>query len=139
MQEEKENTKTSTPEEACCCNTTEQAPTVAMIEEAYNRLEEMVNQCKTPVLLHIKIEKDEEVKSRTATCKAVTEMPGPKGTEWLAARGYLAASGTCFSGDPEAISLGVKFAFEHAHKRAGVNPIAAILGIAGCECKECQD
>lgn len=128
MQEEKESTKTSTPEEACC-NTTEQAPTVAMIEEAYNRLEEMVNQCKTPVLLHIKIEKGERVNSRTATCKAVTERPGPNGTKWLAARGYLAASGTCFSGDPDTISQGVKFAFEHAHRRAGVNPIAAILGI----------
>lgn len=137
MQEEKENTKTSTPEEACC-NTTEQAPTVEMIEEAYNRLEEMVNQCKTPVLLHIKIEKGERVNSRTSTCKAVTEMACPRGTEWLAARGYLAASGTCFSGDPDTISQGVKLAFEHAHRRAGVNPIAAILGIAGCECKECK-
>ena len=131
MQEEKENTKTSTPDEACCCDPApaSEPVTVEMIEEAYNRLEEMVNQCKTPVLLHIKIEKDERVNSKTATCKAVTEMPCPKGTKWLAARGYLAASGTCFSGDPEAISLGVKFAFEHAHRRAGVNPIAAILGI----------
>lgn len=139
MQKEKENTKTSTPEEGCCSNTTEQAPTVEMIEEAYNRLEEMVNQCKTPVLLHIKIEKGERVNSKTATCKAVTEMPVPNGTEWLAARGYLAASGTCFSGNPETISLGVKLAFEHTHRRAGVNPIAAILGIAGCECEECED
>lgn len=110
-----------------------------MIEEAYNRLEELVNQCKTPVLLHIKIEKGERVNSKTATCKAVTEMPCPRGTEWLAARGYLAASGTCFSGDPETISLGVRLAFENAHRRAGVNPIAAMLGIAGCECKECKD
>ena len=131
--------KTSTPEEACCCNTTEQAPTVEMIEEAYNRLEEMVNQCKTPVLLHIKIEKGGVVNSRTATCAAVTEMPCPKGTEWLAARGYLAASGNCFSGNPDTISLGVKLAFKEAHRRAGVNPIAAILGIAGCECEECED
>jgi len=140
MQREKEDTKATTPEEGCCNTAAEQAPvTVEMIEEAYNRLEEMVNQCKTPVLLHIKIEKGGVVNSRTATCAAVTEMPCPKGTEWLAARGYLAASGTCFSGDPEAISLGVKLAFEHAHRRAGVNPIAAILGIAGCGCEECQD
>ena len=135
---EEKNTQNCTPEEACC-NTTEQAPTVEMIEEAYNRLEEMVNQCKTPVLLHIKIEKGERVNSRTSTCKAVTEMAGAQSTEWLAARGYLAASGNCFSGNPEIVSLGVKLAFKDAHRRVGVNPIAAMLGIAGCKCKECQD
>lgn len=77
--------------------------------------------------------------SRTSTCKAVTEMTGAKSTEWLAARGYLAASGTCFSGNPETISLGVKLAFKEAHRRAGLNPIADMIGIAGCECEECED
>lgn len=143
MQKEKENTKTSTPEEGCCYDatntTTEQAPTVEMIEEAYNRLEELVAQCKTPVLVHMLIDKGEKVNSRSITCKAVTKMPGSKGAEWLAARGYIFATGTCFSGNPETISLGVKLAFEHTHRRAGVNPIAAILGIAGCECEECED
>lgn len=131
MQEEKENTKTSTPEEACCCDPApaSEPVTVEMIEEAYNRLEELVNQCKTPVLLHIKIEKGERVNSRTSTCKAVTEMAGAQSTEWLAARGYLAASGNCFSGNPEIVSLGVKLAFKDAHRRVGVNPIAAMLGI----------
>lgn len=136
---EEKNTQPCTPEEGCCSNTTEQAPTVEMIEEAYNRLEELVTQCKTPVLMHISIEKGEKVSSRSTTCKAVTEMPGSRGTEWLAARGYLTASGTCFSGNPDAISQGVKLAFKNAHRRAGVNPIAAILGIAGCECEECED
>lgn len=139
MQKEKENTKPCTPEEGCCSNTTEQAPTVEMIEEAYNRLEELVTQCKTPVLMHISIEKGEKVSSRSTTCKAVTEMPGSRGTEWLAARGYLTASGTCFSGNPDAISQGVNLAFKNAHRRAGMNPIAAILGIAGCECEECEN
>lgn len=69
-----------TSDEACCCDpVAEQAPvTVDMIEEAYNRLEELVNQCKTPVILHIKIEKGESVNSRTSTCKAVTKMAGAK-------------------------------------------------------------
>lgn len=130
-----------TSDEACCCDpVAEQAPvTVDMIEEAYNRLEELVNQCKTPVILHIKIEKGESVNSRTSTCKAVTKIAGAKSTEWLAARGYLEASGICFSGNPETISLGVKLAFKEAHRRAGLNPIADMLGIAGCECEECQD
>lgn len=138
---EEDNTQNCTPDEACCCDpAAEQTPvTVDMIEEAYNLLEELVNQCKTPVLLHIKIEKGKSVNSRTSTCKAVTEMIGAKSTEWLAARGYLAASGTCFSGNPETISLGVKLAFKEAHRRAGLNPIATMHGIAGCECEECED
>lgn len=138
---EKEDTQTCTPDEACCCDTAaEQAPvTVEMIEEAYNHLSDMVNRCQTPVLLHILIEKGDRVSGKNATCAAVTEMPGAKGTEWLAARGYLFAAGTCFSGSPEVVSQGVKLAFEKSHRNVGVNPIAAILGIAGCECEECQD
>lgn len=138
---EEDNTQNCTPDEACCCDpAAEQTPvTVDMIEKVYDLLEELVNQCKTPVLLHIKIEKGKGVNSRTSTCKAVTEMIGAKSTEWLAARGYLAASGTCFSGNPETISLGVKLAFKEAHRRAGLNPIATMLGIAGCECEECED
>lgn len=118
----------------------EQAPvTVEMIEEAFDHLRTMVNQCQTPVLVSMLIEKGCRVGGRSSTCDTVVEMSGPKGTEWLAARGYIFAAGNCFSGDPEAVSQGVKLAFEHAHRRAGVNPIAAMLGIAGCECKECQD
>ncbi len=138
---EENNAQPCTPDEACCCDpAAEQAPvTVEMIEEAYNRLEELVNQCKTPVLLHIMIDKGERVISRTSSCKAVTGMGVAQSTKWLAARGYLVASGNCFSVNPETISLGVKLAFQDAHRRAGVNPIAAVLGIAGCECEECQD
>ena len=102
-----------TSDEACCCDpVAEQAPvTVDMIEEAYNRLEELVNQCKTPVILHIKIEKGESVNSRTSTCKAVTKMAGAKSTEmacgsWLLgslrnlflrqSRNYFFGSEACF-------------------------------------------
>lgn len=119
----------------------EQAPvTVEMIEEAFEHLKNMVNRCQTPVLLHMLIDKGERVSGKNATCAAVTEMPGAKGTEWLAARGYLFAAGTCFSGNPEVVSQGVKLAFEKAHRSTfGANPIAAMLGIAGCRCEECED
>lgn len=138
---EEKNTQNCTPDEACCCDPApEQAPvTVEMIEEAFERLNNMVNRCQTPVLLHMLIEKGDRVRGKNATCAAVTEMPGAKGTEWLAARGYLFAAGTCFSGSPEVVSQGVKLAFEKANRSVGVNPIAAMLGIVGCECKECQD
>ncbi len=140
MQREKEDTKATTPEEGCCNTAAEQAPvTVEMIEEAFEHLKNMVNRCQTPVLLHMLIDKGERVSGKNATCTAVTEMPGAKGTEWLAARGYLFAAGTCFSGNPEVVSQGVKLAFEKAHRSVGMNPIAAMLGIAGCECEECQD
>lgn len=137
---EEKNAQNCTPDEACNNPTAEQAPvTVEMIEEAYDRLSDMVSRCQSPVLLHILIEKGNRVDGKNSTCKAVTEMPGAKGTEWLAARGYLFASGNCFSGNPEMVSQGVKLAFEKARRSDfGTNPIAAILGIAGCECKECK-
>lgn len=112
--------------------------TVEMIEEAFEHLRNMVSQCQTPVLVNMLIEKGDRVNHKSATCDAVMKMPGAKGARWLAARGYLMAAGTCFSGGPETVSQGVKLAFEHTHRKAGVNPIADILGIAGCECKECK-
>lgn len=141
MDNTKKEEKNCTPDEACCCDAVaEQAPvTVEMIEEAYEQLQNMVNQCQTPVLLHILVDKGDRVNTKTSTCEAVTKMPDAKGTEWLAARGYLAASGTCFSGDPEAISQGVRLIFERAHRKAGMNPIAAMLGFGDGECEECQD
>lgn len=138
---EEKNTQNCTPDEACCCDPApEQAPvTVEMIEEAFERLRNMVNQCKTPILLHMLIEKEGRVSGESATCEAVVDMSGPKGTEWLAARGYIFASGDCFSGNPETISQGVKLAFKEAHKRVGTTPIVTMLKISGCECEECQD
>ena len=137
---EDNHTQNGTPEEGCCCDTAEQAPvTVEMIEEAFEYLNNMVNRCQTPVLAHILIEKGDRVDGKSTTCEAVVEMSGPKGTEWLAARGYIFASGNCFSGNPETISQGVKLAFKEAHKRVGTNPIVTVLEIAGCECNECQD
>lgn len=113
---EEKNTQNCTPGEAYCCDPApEQAPvTVEMIEEAFERLRNMVNQCKTPVLLHMLIEKEGRVSGECGTCEAVVDMSGPKGTEWIAARGYLFASVTCFSGNPDVVSQGVKLAFERA-------------------------
>lgn len=138
---EEKNTQTCTPDEACCCDPApEQAPvTVEMIEEAFERLRIMVNQCKTPILLHMLIDKGDRVDSKNATCKSAMEISGPRSIEWYAARGYLFASGACFSGNPEAVSQGVKFIFKEAHKKTDTNPIAAMLGITGCECEECED
>lgn len=112
---EEKNAQPCTPDEACCCDTAaEQAPVTAeMIEEAYNRLEELVNHSKTPVILHL-LMKDEDtgnMKSRISTCKTVTKASGSEGAVWVAVRGYLAAAGACFSGNPKVISQGVKFAF----------------------------
>ena len=138
---EEKNTQPCTPDEACCCDTAAgQAPvTVEMIEEAFEHLKNLVNRCQTPVLVNMLIEKGDRVDGASTTCEAVVDMSGPKGTEWLAARGYIFASGDCFSGHPETISQGVKLAFKEAHKRVGTSPIVTMLKIAGCECEECQD
>ena len=141
MDTTKEKNEKRMPNEVCGCDTAAEQPvTVEMTEEAYNHLSDMVNRCQTPVLLHILVEHGDSVSGKNATCDAVTKMPGAKGTEWLAARGYLFASGNCFSGNPEMVSQGVKLAFEKAHRSTfGTNPIAAMLGIAGCRCEECED
>jgi hypothetical protein len=83
---EDNQTQNGTPEEGCCNTAAEQAPvTVEMIEEAFEHLKNMVNRCQTPVLAHILIDKGDRVRGKNATCAAVTEMLGAKGTEWLAA------------------------------------------------------
>ena len=127
--------------EVCGCDTAAgQAPvTVEMIEEAFEHLKNLVDRCQTPVLVNMLIEKGDRVDGASAACEAVVDMSGPKGTEWRAARGYIFASGDCFSGHPETISQGVKLAFKEAHKRVGMPTIMTMLKIAGCECEECQD
>lgn len=132
MDNTKEEEKNGAPDEACCCDhaAADAAPvTVEMIEEAFERLRNMVNECQTPVLLHMLIDKGDSVSGKNATCDAVTKMPGTKGMAWLAARGYLVASGTCFSGDIEAISQGVRLIFERVNRKAGMNTIASMLGM----------
>lgn len=109
--------KTSTPEEACC-NIAEQAPvTVEMIEEAYNRLEELVIQCKTPVLMTMIFRKDGKTNQRISTNDSVSGMAGSEGIKWTAARGFLYAAGACISGAPKAVLQGIEYTFEFLERK----------------------
>lgn len=113
MQREKEDTKT-TPDEVCCDKSAaKKAPvTVEMIQEAYDRLKELVNQCKTPVLLCMLAENDLGINQNVSTNDSVIKAPSDKGIKWNAARGFLFASGTCLTGNPEAVFQGIKYGFE---------------------------
>lgn len=100
--------KTSTPEEA---------PTVAMIEEAYDRLEELVNQCETPVLMTMIFRKDGKTNQRISTNDSVSGMAGSEGIKWTAARGFLYAAGACISGVPQAVLQGIEYTFEFLERK----------------------
>lgn len=129
MQREKEDTKPTKPDEACCYDPApEQAPvTVEMIQEAYDRLEELVNQCKTPVLLCMLAENDLGANHKITTNDSVTKAPGNKGIRWNAARGFLLASGTCLTGNPEAICQGIKYTFEFFQREKNKSMLGKIL------------
>lgn len=119
MQREKEDTKTTKPDEVCYDKSAaEKTPvTVKMIQEAYDRLAELVNQCKTPVLLCMLAENDLEVNHRTTTNDSVIKAPGNKGIKWNAARGFLFASELCLVGNSEAVFQGIKYSFEFLQRR----------------------
>lgn len=129
MQREKEDTKTTKPDEACCCDPApEQAPvTVEMIQEAYERLEELVNQCKTPALLCMLIDSDLGINHKISTNDSVIKAPGDKGIKWNAARGFLFASNTCFAGNPEAVSQGIKYSLEFFQREKIQSRLGEIL------------
>lgn len=126
---EDNQTQNGTPEEGCCNTAAEQAPvTVEMIKEACNCLENLMRQCNTPVLLCMLIEeKDGNIEHRVSANDSVSKMAGKDGIGWTAARGFLYASRTCFSGDPESISQGIKHAFEFLERKEKRGVFAAII------------
>lgn len=125
---EKEDTKTTVPEEGCCNPVTEPASTLEMIKEAYDRLEELVVRCNTPVLLCMLTgEKGCKIEHRNSTNNSVSKMTGKEGIGWNAARGFLYASATCFSGAPEAISQGIKYIFEFLERKKQKSVFSAII------------
>lgn len=125
---EKEDTKTTAPEEGCCNPVTEPASTLEMIKEAYDRLEELVVRCNTPVLLCMFTrEKGGKIEHRNSTNNSVSKMTGKEGIGWNAARGFLYASATCFSGAPEAISQGIKYIFEFLERKKQKSVFSAII------------
>lgn len=61
---------------------------------------------------------------------------------WTGACGYLLKANECFEGNVKTMGEGVRLFLEQQQKekmKRGMNPIAAMLGIAGCRCEECED
>lgn len=60
---------------------------------------------------------------------------------WTSAFGYLLKANECFDCNVKTMGEGVRLFLEQQNKekmRRGMNPIAAMLKIAGCECEECE-
>lgn len=61
---------------------------------------------------------------------------------WTSAFGYLFKAGECFEGNVKTMGEGVRLFLEQQQKtkmKDRMNPIAAMLGISGCKCEECED
>lgn len=128
---EEKNTQNCTPEEGCCNPSAKQVPTAEMIEKAFLNLRDLVEKCESPILMHLIIRKDDNCFKHNSTNDAAMQMSGPDVIEWIAARGYMLASNRCFSGNPEDVSQGVKFALEHANRMQIKRELSGVIGVMG--------
>ncbi|PNC28555.1 hypothetical protein CXU17_11965 [Akkermansia muciniphila] len=102
-----------------------------MIEKAFLNLRDLVEKCESPILMHLIIRKDDNCFKHNSTNDAAMQMSGPDVIEWIAARGYMLASNRCFSGNPEDVSQGVKFALEHANRMQIKRELSGVIGVMG--------
>lgn len=146
---EEKNTQTCTPDEACCCDAPAPAPAPSTREEisaALDNLIDLIERYNGRVVVSAFFEDTEERKIRHLfkASDAVFQSEGmnTKVYGWTGACGYLLKAGECFDGHAKAIGEGVRLFLEQQQKekmKRQMNPIAAMLGITGCECEECQD
>lgn len=149
MQREKEDTKTTKPDEACCCDAPAPAPAPSTREEisaALDNLIDLIERYNGRVVVSAFFEDTEERKIRHLfkASDAVFQSEGmnTKVYGWTGACGYLLKAGECFDGHAKTMGDGVRLFLEQQQKekmKARMNPIAAMLGIAACECEECED
>lgn len=141
---EENNAQPCTPDEACCCDTA--ASTNEEINAALDNLIDLIKRYDGRVVVSSFFEDTEERKTRRLfeASNAVFQSEGmnTKVYGWTGACGYLLKAGECFDGHAKTMGDGVRLFLEQQQKekmKRGMNPIAAMLGIAGCECEECQD
>lgn len=88
---------------------------------------------------------DEERTNRMFRASSAVFMSDKVDTKiyvWVSAFGYFLRANECFDLNAKAMGEGVRFFLEAQQKERTkklLNPIASMLGIAGCECEECQD
>lgn len=149
MQREKEDTKPTKPDEACCYDAPAPAPAPSTREEisaALDNLIDLIERYNGRVVVSAFFEDTEERKIRHLfkASDAVFQSEGmnTKVYGWTGACGYLLKAGECFDGHAKTMGDGVRLFLEQQQKekmKARMNPIAAMLGIAACECEECED
>lgn len=141
---EEKNEQPCTPDEACCCDTA--ASTKEEINAALDNLIDLIKRYDGRVVVSAFFEDTEERKTLCLfeASDAVFQSEGmnTKVYGWTGACGYLLKAGECFESNVKTMGEGVRLFLEQQQKekmKGGMNPIAAMLGIAGCRCEECED
>lgn len=143
---EEKDVQLCTPDEACCCDTAaEQAPvTKEELRKAIDHVMDLVGRYDGNVVVTAILKNEEEILRIFRASNAVFVSDGANTTvyTWTGACGYLLKANECFDSNVKTIGEGVRLFLEAQRKekmKDQMNPIAAMLGIAGCECEECQD
>lgn len=141
---EEKNAQACTPDEACCCDTV--ASTKEEISAALDNLVDLIKRYDGRAIFSAFLEVPEERKTRhilePSSSVFQSERMNFKVYGWTSAFGYLLKAGECFEGNVKTMGEGVRLFLEQQQKtkmKDRMNPIAAMLGISGCECEECED
>ena len=143
---EEETNKNVTPDEARCCDiAAEQAPvTKEELRKAIDHVMDLVRRYDGHVAVAVIMEDEEKINRifNASDAVFVSEGANTKVYAWTGACGYLLRANECFDHNVKAIGEGVRLFLEAQLKekmKNRMNPIAAMLGIAGCECEECEE
>lgn len=143
---EEKNTQNCKPDEACCCNTAaEQAPvTKEELRKAIDHVMDLVGRYDGNVVVAAILGDEGKLHRifRASDAVFVSDGANTKVYTWTGACGYLLKANECFDSNAKTIGEGVRLFLEAQRKekmKDRMNPIAAMLGIAGCECEECEE
>lgn len=142
---EEKNAQSCTPDEACNNPAAEQAlVTEEELQKAIDHVVDLVGRYNGRVVVAAFIERDNTTRRIFRAANEVFASNGmnTKVYGWTGACGFLLKANECFDCNVKTMGEGVRLFLEQQNKekmRRGMNPIAAMLGIAGCECEECED
>lgn len=142
---EEKNMQNCTPDEACNNPAAEQAPvTKEELRKAIDHVIDLVGRYDSRVAVAAFIEEENKNRRifRASDAVFASEGRNTKIYAWIGACGYFLRANECFERNAKAMGEGVRLFLEDQQKermKEQMNPIAAMLGIAGCECEECQD
>ena len=142
---EEKNTQPCTPDEACNNPAAEQAlVTKEEHQKAIDHVVDLVGRYDGRVVVAAFIEGDDTTRRIFRATNEVFASNGmnTKVYRWTGACGFLLKANECFDCNVKTMGEGVRLFLEQQQKekmKRRMNPIAAMLGIDGCECEECQD